>query len=381
MRKDLTLWPNAEQHLAKCQPDVPVMYFSPAELQAQARRFQQHFPGLVTYAVKANDQPEVLDNLAAAGLTAFDVASPSEMAAVRRAAPEAVLHYHNPVRSRDEIAEGLRYGIRSWSVDCMRELEKLDAAPRENTEIAVRLRLPVSGAAYDFGSKFGADPDECVRLLHGAEAMGFAPALTFHPGTQCADPGAWATYITASAEVARRAGVRLRRLNVGGGFASHRSGDMPDLLAIFARIEAETRRAFGPDAPPLVCEPGRAMVAEAFDLGVRVKGLRGNGAVFLNDGIYGALTEFRDVGQNERIDVLRDGRVLSGPRSPRMIFGPTCDSLDILPDPVLLPDALEEGDYILFRGMGAYTHVIATRFNGYGPGAAVTVSARSGQAG
>ena len=145
--------------------------------------------GLVTYGVKANAHPLVLDNLAAAGLTAFDVASPVEMQAVRAAVPNAVLHYHNPVRSRAEVATAKRFGVQSWSIDSATELDKLGALP-PGGEIAVRLHLPVTGAAYDFGMKFGAKPAQVAAFLRWVTERGVTPSLTFHPGTPCTDPAA-----------------------------------------------------------------------------------------------------------------------------------------------------------------------------------------------
>ncbi len=374
MRNEPAFWPSPDIYVTRMQPDQPVLCFAPDVLQATARRFIDGFAGLVTYAVKANDDPAVLANLVAAGIEAFDVASPAEMARVRAVKGDAVLHYHNPVRSGAEIAAGVRYGIASWSVDCPQELAKLAEVPRAGTEIAVRLRLPVTGAAYDFGEKFGADPEAAVMLLQEAQAMGFAVSLTFHPGTQCADPEAWAVYVEAAAEVAARAGVRLRRLNVGGGFAAHRAGAAPDIEAIFVRIH-EALQVFGADRPALVCEPGRAMVSEAFTAVFRVKALRRDGAVFLNDGIYGALAEWRDIGAPGRIRVRApEGAVREGALCDRVVFGPTCDSLDRLPEPLVLPRDMAEGDYLLVSGMGAYTAAIATGFNGYGRHDVVTVA-------
>jgi len=371
-------WAGPAAHIARNRPDMALFYFSPGQLQATAARFLDGFGGLVTYAVKANAGEEVLANLVAAGITAFDVASPREMYAVRAICPDAVLHYNNPVRSSEEVAVARAIGVASCSVDCASELEKLAALPRE-TEIAVRLALPVSGAAYDFGAKFGAPPEAAAALLRQVADMGFAPALTFHPGTQCADPAAWGAYIEAAAQVARNADVPIRRLNVGGGFASHRSGPAPDLEAIFTHVTNATHAAFGPRPPALVCEPGRAMVAEAFTLATRVKSVREGGPVFLNDGVYGGLFETRDIGCGDRVRVLdEEGRPRHAPPRPRTVFGPTCDSLDRLPAPLPLPATIAEGDYVLFDGMGAYSRSLSTRFNGYGPGGAVTVASLAG---
>jgi len=368
-------WSDPVTHLTRMAPDAPVLYFSPDRLQATARSFQAGFPGLVSYAVKANPGEEVLANLVAAGIGAFDVASPAEMHAVRAVSGRAVLHYHNPVRSNAEVTEAVRLGVRAWSVDCGREFAKLAGGVPAGAEMSVRLALPVSGAAYDFGAKFGLGPDAAAELLRAVAARGYTPSLTFHPGTQCADPRAWGAYIGAAAEVARAAGVRLHRLNVGGGFAAHRSGAAPDLAAIFDHTGAEVARHFPENPPALVCEPGRAMVAEAFSLGLRVKALRGCGAVFLNDGVYGGLTEIRDIGAPDRIRVIApDGTERRGSSVERMVFGPTCDSIDRLPDPLPLPADMAEGDHVLIAGMGAYTRSLSTAFNGYGLREVVTVA-------
>ncbi|WP_373050766.1 type III PLP-dependent enzyme [Thalassovita aquimarina] len=372
MRPD-PYWLSPERHLQRVQPDAAVMYFSPVALQQAAHRFIDGFPGLVTYAVKANPVEAVLVNLVAAGVTAFDVASPAEMAAVRAVCPDAVLHYNNPVRSRAEIEAAAGFGIASASVDCPRELDKLAPLGRD-LEISVRLALPVKGAAYDFGAKFGVGPDRAAELLRQVAERGYRPALTFHPGTQCHAPEAWEAYIRAAADVARQAGVTIARLNVGGGFASHRAGAAPDLERIFHRIGAITAEVFDP-MPQLICEPGRAIAAEAFTLATRVKAIRHDGSVFLNDGIYGALSEFRDMQGVDRVRcVSPGGRARTGDPVARIAFGPTCDSIDRLPDPVGLPGDLAEGDYVLFEGMGAYSLALATGFNGYGPGHPVTVA-------
>ncbi|MDU8911313.1 type III PLP-dependent enzyme [Aestuariicoccus sp. MJ-SS9] len=355
------------------RPDDPIAFFDPQALQRTAYSFQDGFPGLVSYAVKANPDKSVLMTLCRAGIAAFDVASPREMAQVRAVCPEAALHYHNPVRSCTEIEAGLAAGVVSWSVDRMSELDKLAALP-EGTEIAVRLALPVAGAAYDFGSKFGAAPEVACALLRAVAERGLTPSMTFHPGTQCESPEAWARYIAACAGIARQAGVRLARLNVGGGFAAHRAAKAPDLSAIFKAIRNATAEAFGNDAPQLVCEPGRAMVADAVTVALRVKALSDE-AVFLNDGLYGALAEWRDLGPCGRIAVMSPGGETRAAK-PRqcVLFGPTCDSLDRVPGHVALPEDLAEGDYLILGGMGAYAAAIATRFNGYGALRQVTLT-------
>ena len=364
-----TIWAKPVEFLTHQQPENPVMFFAPGVLQDTARRFIDGFPGLVTYAVKSNPHEVVIENLAAAGLRGYDVASPVEMMMIRRLAPEAAMHYNNPVRARSEIAVAVALGVQSYSVDSTTELAKLiDLVPAAGTEISVRFKLPVQGAAYNFGAKFGATQDLAADLLRTVAGAGFIPSITFHPGTQCTDPRAWESYIRAAADIARAAGVRIARLNVGGGFPSHRlNGVLPDLEAIFALIDRVTTEAFGDDRPALVCEPGRGMVAESFTLAARVKAVRDGEHVFLNDGTYGSLDELPMIGIIDRTEVVSpDGTRRTGGLRPRIVFGPTCDSVDRLPGELSLPGDIAEDDYVLFHGLGAYSVATNTRFNGFG---------------
>ena len=264
----------------------------------------------------------------------------------------------------------------SWSIDDPDELAKLNAVPR-SAEVAVRFRLPVAGAAYDFGTKFGATPDAAAALLRDVAAMGFRPSLCFHPGTQCEDAQAWVKYVEAAAEICRVAGVRIGRLNIGGGFAADRGQGRPDHIAVFTAVEQAVACAFGAEAPELLCEPGRAMVAPSCVLSTRIKAMRdGGAAVYLNDGIYGGLVDLRDMGLSGLVKVISPvGTARTGDPRPRIAFGPTCDSLDRLPDGLALPMDAASGDYVLFGGMGAYSIAMSTAFNGYGLHEMVMVAA------
>jgi ornithine decarboxylase len=364
--------PDAPSWIARTRPDEAVLLFDPIALDDAARIFLAGFPGLVTYAVKANPHELVIRSLAAAGITTFDVASPAEMALVRELVPGAQLHYHNPVRSLAEIEAARAHGVTSWSVDRARELDKLGAIA--DKEIAVRFKLPVAGAAYDFGMKFGATPELATALLAEVARRGGKPSLTFHPGTQCGASTVWAPYIRAAAQIAGDAGVTLHRLNVGGGFPANRDGVPAPLATHFEAIRAAAEAAFDV-VPPLVCEPGRGLAAESMSLVTRVKSCEG-GTVFLNDGIYGALSEWRDLGPLSRIVVMTPaGKPRKGAPSPMTVFGPTCDSLDHLPNLTPLPADTAEGDFVLIAGMGAYSTALTTGFNGYGAHRVVALAA------
>ena len=234
----------------------------------------------------------------------------------------------------------------------------------------------VKGAAYDFGAKFGATPALAVDLLQRVARAGLTPALTFHVGTQCPTPAPWAAYLTHAAQIAQAADVHLHRLNVGGGFPSARNGIEPDYDSFFRVIRAALE--LFDTAPALVCEPGRGLVADAFAYAVQVKSIRavsgGAGRVYLNDGIYGGLSEFPSMGLPEFRVIGLQGQIKAGPMQAAIVYGPTCDSLDQLPGNIPLPMSLEPGDWLLFRAMGAYMFGVTTRFNGYGTWDNVAVS-------
>jgi len=347
----------------KFEGEVPVLRISRAVMTRQAKRFL------------TNSDPQVIRAFYLAGIKCFDVASPVEMATVRSIAPDAILHYHNPVRSRDEIAQAIHsFGCKRFAVDHMDEFEKLDSYvpnPRM-VEIAVRFRIKNHQAAVqNFSSKFGTTITKSQAIMKAASRRGYRVGLTFHPGSQTVDTRPYAEQIQRAARIARTAKCKLAFLNTGGGFpAAYANLVIPPLEAFFKVIEQAARDAFsGTHQPRLECEPGRALVAPAGQLETHIKAVRReNQEIFLNDGIYGGLAEtaqfpamFPQYGMPVRLS--------SSPKEPMMewtAFGPTCDPADMLPRKLLLPHDIVEGERVVFRGMGAYSTATTTRFNGYG---------------
>ena len=372
---------DAAEVAAYLVPDAPVHCFSPAKLIARLDRFRAEFPGEVSYAVKSNDGDHVLATLAGAGLETYDVASVEEMAAVRVHAPHAKLHYHNPVKGRNEIAAAAEgFGVVRFAADDAQEIDKIVAlaGEPERLEIAVRFRLPKhEAAAHDFSSKFGADPAQAQQLLRQVVARGCKPLLTFHPGSQCGDPAIWETHILAAAEIAHGAGVRLAGLNVGGGFPSRYLGlTAPDLGSYFATIGDAAAKAFGADfVPALECEPGRGLVAGSTSVLARIKLVKPDSReIYLNDGVYGSLMEVSQVPVLQPFcRAIPSGRVLTGGSVLFTVYGPTCDPLDRLPNAIALPADIAEGDFVEFGPLGAYGTATSTRFNGYGPAGVIEV--------
>ncbi|PLW68764.1 ornithine decarboxylase [Pseudohalioglobus lutimaris] len=362
----------------RVQPLDPLYLFCADTLRRRARCFTHGFPGQVSYAVKANPEARVLETLSSFGMQSFDVASLDEVRRVVEHCPGSTLHFNNPIKAQESITEAyLRYGVRSFAIDEVAELEKVHRCTGGDTQITytVRFKLDHAGAAYDFGSKFGANEDAAVALLKNIRARGARAALTFHPGSQCTDPQMYVRYIKAAAGIIRRAAVPLQFLNVGGGFPEHYPGTaLPSLEEYFDAIKAAARQHLDRHIP-LICEPGRAMVAPAVSLLTRIIHVRDCGnSLFLNDGVYGGMQEQSLIDLSLPVRAWQEGRLLQAPLAGYHIFGPTCDPVDRLSRETRLPAGLRPGDYLEFGLLGAYGSVTATRFNGFHSGTYVNVS-------
>lgn len=350
-------------------PDCPSFLFSETQLRKSARSFLKGIDGIVTYAVKANPGEHIISILADEGLTAFDVASPNEMELVRRIAPHAALHYNNPIKSRREVKTAWdRYQVRSYAIDDREQLDQIaefvPAGP--DIEITVRFKADKARKSYDFGTKFGATEPEAVALVQYAKSLGFTPSLCFHVGSQCEDVEAYARHIAAAGRIAQAADVKLKRLNVGGGFpAPYPSSEAPELETYFTTIRNAVAETFGAEAPVIIVEPGRAMVGPSTSILLRVKYVRGKRALYLNDGAYGSLMEVKFMPILPPVRVWRGHEVLKGETAPFIIFGPTCDSYDVLPQTFDLPAEIDEDDWVEFGLMGAYAEASTTDFNGF----------------
>jgi len=116
----------------------------------------------------------------------------------------------------------------------------------------------------------------------------------------------------------------------------------------------------------LLAEPGRALVAESESLIVKVNGRKGH-HLYINDGIFGNLFEGSQIYSRfcYPARLLRE-QYDSSNLEPFSLYGPTCDSADFLPGPFMLPEDIREGDYIELGITGAYRHVLACQFNGFG---------------
>jgi ornithine decarboxylase len=358
---------SVEQLLASKSTDAPVFCHHPRAYRSIARRFVEGFPGKVLYAVKANPAPAVLQALVQGGIGSFDTASIAEIALAREVLPDADCSFNHPVKARADIALAYaQWGIRDFVVDHADELRKLFDQTGPDVVVQVRVAAPNPDATISFNAKFGADPQDAVRLLRAVSERGATAAVSTHIGYQTLAPHAFAGAVRLLAEVAAASGVRPAYINMGGGFPSVL---MPAGMTLedFFQAVAQAHAAL-PDlsAVPLRCEPGSALAAPGGSVLTQVLLVKRD-AVYVNDGIYGALAEVPHTRKQPPTRVLaRDGKQRSGAERAYTVFGPTCDSVDTLGVPFVLPGDIREGDWLHIRMMGAYSQTLITDFNGLG---------------
>lgn len=381
LRADTQALPSVAEMVKTLRPSEPLHCIRPAVISAAAQAFAAAFNGDVLYAVKCNPEPAVLRALWEGGVRHFDCASISEVTLVRRLFPGAHVHFMHPVKSRAAISEAwLLHNVRDFVLDSAQELEKIcqEIGPAETNCLGlfVRLALPDTGAAIDLSKKFGADFETAVALLRAARPRAGRLGVAFHVGSQCMDPLAWRDAIALAGQVIRAAGVRVDVLDVGGGFpAAYPDIDPPPLGAFMAEIDAAVDRLEMPWLK-LWSEPGRALVAGGGSVVVQVQ-LRKGEMLYINDGVYGALADAGALKFRFPTRLLHAAHSAGAPDAAFGFFGPSCDSLDVMNGPFILPDDVDEGDWIEIGQLGAYGACLRTAFNGFDRAALVEVSDRA----
>jgi ornithine decarboxylase len=367
--------PLVDTVVAAARPTDPLLCLRPTVIAAAARRFVDCFPGDVLYAVKCNPEPRVLRALWSGDVRHFDCASLAEVKLVRRLFPAAEIHFMHPVKTRPAIREAFRrHGVTDFAFDSADELAKIlqETVPvglvgdPPTLGLFVRLSLPKGGAVYDLSGKFGAPLEEVIDLLQAARPHAARLGISFHVGSQCLDPDAYARALALAGEAIAQSRVAVDIVDVGGGFpVSYPDMTPPSLDEYIDAIISAA--AYIPETVRLWAEPGRALVASGGSVVVQVL-LRRSDAVFVNDGVYGSLSDagalgFRFPARRIRLGETGEAGVTTADFA---LFGPTCDSVDRMRGPFRLPADVREGDWIELGQLGAYGACLRTQFNGFG---------------
>ena len=350
------------------RPVNPVYCIREESIRTASSWFVENFPGTTLYAVKCNSNEKVLKTLFESGITNFDTASLEEIKLIRKILPEAKPFFMHTIKSKESIHEAyFNYGVRDFSFASKFELEKILEVTNQANDLNLFLRIAISNehAEIDLSKKFGASLGEATSLLKSAKEKASKIGISFHVGSQCMHPISYSKAIKDINILIKKTGIYPDFINVGGGFPSTYPDLYPQPLSAYINEIKKTIQSLNlPETTQLICEPGRALVAESGSTVVRVE-LRKKQILYINDGTYGSLFDAGTPNFIFPTRMIQIEKSFSKRLTPFSFYGPTCDGIDFMKGPFLLPNNIKEGDYIEIGQLGAYGINMRTKFNGF----------------
>jgi len=343
---------------------TPLLLIDCDAIRRQYRALHDALPGVkLYYALKPLPHPAVVAELRDLG-ACFDVATTGEIKLVRGEgiSPERCIHTH-PIKADKDIRAALRFGIHTFVVDNPDELQKF-VPHRRRAELLIRVSFRNPAAVVDLSRKFGCAPSAVPTLLDMAQGLGIrVRGLSFHVGSQVADPAKYVEAIGACREIIERAHedglAELDTLDIGGGFPVAYHGSAPPIGQFCRPIRQALKKL--PRKVRVIAEPGRFIAGPAGTSVASVVGRaqrEGRWWYYLDDGLYGCYSGQLYDHALYPLECLGG----DGPPHPSVLAGPTCDSIDVVREDIPLPE-LQIGDLLVGRMMGAYTSATGTDFN------------------
>ena len=361
---------SVENLVNQLKPDKPVYCIRKKSILSASKFFQKNFPGKILYAVKTNPHPEVIKTLLKSGINQFDVASVEEIKAVRKFNQVSKCSFMHTIKSREDISEAyFKYGVKTFALDTKDELIKIieSTSNAKDLELFVRVAVSNEHAEIDLSKKFGAINSEAAGLLRLVKQHSKKIGLSFHVGSQCMHPISYSKGISEIANIIKKTKIVPDYLNIGGGFPTIYPDLLPPSLeSYFDEIKKGLENLKIEKLPEIICEPGRALVAESGSTIVRVN-LRKKQKLYINDGTYGTLFDAGTPNIVFPSKMIKDNsnKIISKKLTAFDFYGPTCDSMDYMKGPFLLPNNIKENDYIELGQLGSYGLTFRTQFNGF----------------
>ncbi len=361
---------SVEELVSQLRPDKPVYCIRKKSILSTSRFFQKKFPGKILYAVKTNPHAEVIKTLIKSGINQFDIASIEEIKAIKKFSQSAKCSFMHTVKSHESIKDAyFKYGVKTFALDTKDELIKIieSTSGAKDLELFVRVAVSNEHAEIDLSKKFGALNTEAAGLLRLVKQYANKIGLSFHVGSQCMHPISYTKGISEIGSIIKKTKIVPDYINVGGGFPTIYPDLIPQSLdSYFLEITKSLENLKLNNLPEIICEPGRALVAESGSTIVRVN-LRKRQKLYINDGTYGTLFDAGTPNIVYPSKMIKDSthKIISKKLTPFDFYGPTCDSMDYMKGPFLLPNNIKENDYIELGQLGAYGLTFRTQFNGF----------------
>ena len=361
---------SVEDLVKQLKPNKPVYCIRKKSILSASKYFQKNFPGNILYAVKTNPHPTVIKTLIKSGINQFDVASIEEIKVIKKFSPSAKCSYMHTVKNRESIREAYyKYGIKTFALDTKEELIKIIESTDNAKDLELFVRVAVSNehAEIDLSKKFGALSSEATGLLRLVKQNSKKIGLSFHVGSQCMHPISYSKGISEIGNIIKRTKIIPNYINVGGGFPTIYPDLIPQSLDNYLEEIRKSLNSLRLESmPEIICEPGRALVAESGSTIVRVD-LKKKQKLYINDGTYGTLFDAGTPNIVFPSKMIKDSsnKIISKKLTAFDFYGPTCDSMDYMKGPFLLPNNIKENDYIELGQLGAYGITFRTQFNGF----------------
>ena len=350
------------------KPDYPVYCIRTDSIKKSTKFFKDKFPGKVLYAVKTNPNEKVIKQIISNGIQDFDVASLNEIKLIKKIKADSKLYFMHTIKNKESISSAyFDYDVKDFALDNKDELRKILEATNQAKDLNLYVRIAISNehAEIDLSRKFGALPSEALGLVRLCKEHAKKLGISFHVGSQCMHKISYSKGISEVGNIIKKTKIIPDIINVGGGFPSVYPDLNPEPLNNYLdEIKKSLKNLKLPKFPEIICEPGRAIVAESGSTIVKVI-LRKKQNIYINDGTYGSLFDAGVPNFVLPTKMITNGRILSKKLTPFSFFGPTCDSLDYMKGPFLLPNNIKEGDYIELGQLGAYGLTFRTKFNGF----------------
>ena len=361
---------SVEELVNQLKPEKPVYCIRKKSILSASKFFQKNFPGKILYAVKTNPHPEIIKTLIKSGINQFDVASIEEIKAIRKFSQSAKCSFMHTVKSRESITEAyFKYGVKTFALDTKDELVKIieSTSNAKDLELFVRVSVSNEHAEIDLSKKFGALNSEAIGLLRLVKQHSNKIGLSFHVGSQCMHTISYTKGINEIGNIIKKTKIIPDYINVGGGFPTIYPDLIPQSLNNYIdEIKKGLKNLKIENLPEIICEPGRALVAESGSTIVRVN-LKKKQKLYINDGTYGTLFDAGTPNIVFPSKMIKDSsnKIISKKLTAFDFYGPTCDSMDYMKGPFLLPNNIKENDYIELGQLGAYGLTFRTQFNGF----------------
>ena len=359
---------SVDEIVNEIKPVDPIYCIRPDSINIACSWFKKKFPGEVLYAVKTNPNQSVIKEVKNSGINKFDIASLEEIKIIKKISPDAECFYMNTVKSREHIKEAyFNYNVKNFALDTKDELLKIIETTNNAQDLNLFLRISVSNehAEIDLSKKFGILSSESLGLLRLTKKHSAKVGLCFHVGSQCMHPISYSKGIGEIGNIIRKTKIVPDFIDIGGGFPTNYPDLQPQPLDNYIfEIKKALNNLKLSKKPKILCEPGRALVAESGSTIVKVV-LRKKQKLYINDGTYGGLFDAGTPNIVFPTRMISNGKMISKKLTAFNFYGPTCDSMDYMKGPFLLPNNIKEGDYIELGQTGAYGITFRTKFNGF----------------